>query len=74
MKALHTTEQARPHRRFENNNWRAAAVFIAALVLARPTEAQIPTGAILGGVRDAQGVGVPGATVTATNVGALRQL
>src|SRR5689334_19842674 len=48
---------------------RTAAVFAVALLLAPPTEAQIPTGTILGGVKDGSGGAVPGATVTATNTG-----
>jgi len=44
------------------------AVVIAMLV-ATSALAQTPTGTILGSVKDAQGAVVPGATVTATNLG-----
>src|SRR5438552_15908510 len=39
------------------------------LLLAATAHAQTPTGTILGSVKDAQGAVVPGATVTATNLG-----
>ena len=44
------------------------AALVAALAAA-PAPAQTPTGTILGSVKDAQGGVVPGATVTATNLG-----
>jgi hypothetical protein len=44
------------------------AALIATLVTTSAL-AQTPTGTILGGVKDAQGAVVPGATVTATNLG-----
>ena len=46
-----------------------AAVARVALLVATPALAQTPTGTILGSVKDAQGAVVPGATVTATNLG-----
>ena len=49
-----------------------AATFVAILVAllgATPALAQMPTGTILGSVKDGQGAVVPGATVTATNLG-----
>src|SRR6186713_3192121 len=48
---------------------KVAAAFVAALLLAPPTEAQIPTGSIQGVVKDNTGGAIPGATVTATNTG-----
>jgi hypothetical protein len=41
---------------------------VGTLVLATPTRAQVATGTILGTVTDTSGAGVPGATVTATNL------
>jgi carboxypeptidase family protein len=48
---------------------RLAAAALCVLLIAAPVLGQAPTGTILGGVRDAQGGVVPGATVTATNLG-----
>ena len=42
---------------------------LSALLVATSALAQTPTGTILGGVKDAQGAAIPGATVTATNLG-----
>ena len=67
MKARHITEHIRPTRRL--GLWRVIAGALAAVLLAQPTEAQIPTGTILGGVKDGTGGTIPGATVTATNTG-----
>src|SRR5258708_8734354 len=49
--------------------WRFAAAAFAALLVTTPALAQTPTGTILGNIKDAQGAVVPGATVTATNLG-----
>ena len=67
MKALHRPEPAGSHRRF--TYLKVAAALAAVLLIAPPSQAQIPTGTILGGVKDTTGAGVPGATVTATNKG-----
>ena len=48
---------------------RAAALLLSAWLLALPAQAQAPSGAILGHVQDTSGAMVPGATVTATNLG-----
>ncbi len=45
------------------------AAWLGAWLLAVPAFAQIPSGTILGVVKDAQGGVVPGASVTATNAG-----
>lgn len=55
-----------PYRRTVRN---LAVAMLGALLLAAPASGQIPTGSILGTVKDAQGAIVPGATVTATNTG-----
>ena len=47
----------------------AFVAMIAAMLISTPARAQVPTGTILGTVKDAQGAVVPGATVTATNLG-----
>ena len=49
--------------------WRCAAAALAALLITTPALAQNPTGTILGNIKDSQGAVVPGATVTATNLG-----
>jgi hypothetical protein len=49
--------------------WKRAAAALGVWLLAASAVAQIPSGTILGGVKDAQGAAVPGATVTATNAG-----
>ena len=67
MKALPITAPRRSHCRLTFG--RIAAAVLAALLLASPTEAQIPTGNILGTVKDSQGGAIPGAGVTATNEG-----
>ncbi len=69
MKAPRITESARSRRPRWITFARITAAVLATLLLSRPTEAQIPTGNILGTVKDAQGGAIPGATVTATNTG-----
>src|SRR5713101_7788771 len=49
--------------------WRCAPAALAALLVTTSALAQTPTGTILGNIKDAQGAVVPGATVTATNLG-----
>lgn len=48
---------------------RLSVAALGAILLTTSALAQAPTGTILGGVKDAQGGVVPGATVTATNLG-----
>src|SRR5437667_10045089 len=48
---------------------RLTVAALGALLVTTPAMAQAPTGTILGGVKDAQGGVIPGATVTATNLG-----
>jgi hypothetical protein len=48
---------------------RILAAAVLGVWLALPAFAQVPSGTILGNVKDAQGAVVPGATVTATNTG-----
>jgi hypothetical protein len=48
---------------------RTAAVLVGAWLLATTTQAQTPTGTILGNVKDGTGAAVPGADVTATHLG-----
>ena len=67
MKALHMTEPTRSNRSAAMG--RTALALMALFALAPLASAQIPTGTILGGVKDSTGGIVPGATVTATNVG-----
>jgi Carboxypeptidase regulatory-like domain len=67
MKAMHTAEPRGSHRLVTFS--RVAAALIALLLLAPLSQAQTPTGTILGAVKDSTGGTLPGATVTATNVG-----
>jgi hypothetical protein len=48
---------------------RITAAVLGALLITTAALAQTPTGTILGSIKDAQGAVVPGATVTATNLG-----
>ena len=50
-------------------SWRLTVATLVAMLVATSALAQTPTGTILGSVKDAQGAVVPGATVTATNLG-----
>jgi hypothetical protein len=61
------TRRATPHRQLRVV--RAAALLVGAWLLATPTQAQAPTGTILGNVKDSTGAMVPGAQVVATNLG-----
>src|SRR5262249_9794563 len=58
-----------PLLRDSRSPMRPIAAALAALFLATPVLAQVPTGTILGTVKDAQNAVVPGANVTATNLG-----
>jgi len=59
--------QAEPHRPLGIG--RIAAALVATLLLASAAHAQVATGTILGNVKDSSGAAVPGASVTATNLG-----
>jgi hypothetical protein len=48
---------------------RLTAAVLGALLITTAAFAQTPTGTILGSIKDSQGAVVPGATVTATNLG-----
>jgi Carboxypeptidase regulatory-like domain len=48
---------------------RLTAAVLAAMLVTSAALAQAPSGTILGGIKDSQGAVVPGATVTATNLG-----
>jgi hypothetical protein len=50
-------------------SWRLMPASLFAMLVATAAFAQTPTGTILGSVKDAQGGVIPGATVTATNLG-----
>jgi hypothetical protein len=50
-------------------SWRSRLAVLVAMLVTTSALAQTPTGTILGSVKDAQGAVVPGATVTATNLG-----
>src|SRR6266511_2466264 len=50
-------------------SWRLMPTSLFAMLVATSALAQTPTGTILGSVKDGQGAVVPGATVTATNLG-----
>src|SRR5579862_1052379 len=54
--------------------WKAVAVFLLLMLCSAGANlfAQVPTGAILGTVKDAQGLSIAGATVTLTNQGTSR--
>src|SRR5882672_8476132 len=49
--------------------WRSVVAALAALLVTSSALAQVPTGTILGTIKDGQGAVVPGATVAATNLG-----
>ncbi len=49
--------------------WKSVVAAVAALLVTTSALAQVPTGNILGTIKDGQGAVVPGATVTATNLG-----
>ncbi len=64
---MNPTRTARPSR---HSMVRAAAAALAGVwLIAMPAQAQAPTGTILGQVKDGTGAMVPGAQVTATNLG-----
>ncbi|HYU42637.1 MAG TPA: carboxypeptidase regulatory-like domain-containing protein, partial [Vicinamibacteria bacterium] len=64
---MSVTGQAEPHRPFGIG--RIAAALVATLLLASAAHAQVATGTIRGSVKDSSGAAVPGAQVTATNLG-----
>jgi hypothetical protein len=64
---MSVTGQAEPHRPLGIG--RIAAALVATLLLASAAHAQVATGTILGNVKDSSGAAVPGASVTATNLG-----
>ncbi len=60
---------SRDERRRSVAMLRTAGLLVGACLAASPSSAQIPTGAILGTVKDSSGSAVPGAEVTATHLG-----
>ncbi|HEY8147664.1 MAG TPA: carboxypeptidase regulatory-like domain-containing protein, partial [Vicinamibacteria bacterium] len=66
---MNETRRTDPRRPLAPGKTTAAFICCVLLLLATSAQAQVATGTILGNVKDSSGAAVPGASVTATNLG-----